>query len=142
MMQSENYIARNLAIGFLILGLVAWSIITLVSPKEYDPSTQPYLDAKQSISTQMLIRPYRKIFWTIAGTSLVLSGICALAARVRSNLKRGVRAKKTIDDRHQKDIVFIPLWNLNLTNKRADQTKKNTGLTLWRRKLCGATSAG
>ena len=79
-MMRRKEIARNLAIGFLVVGTIGAATISLVPQNQYDPSTQMYLNAKQPITTQVLIRSHWALCWTIVGTSLVISGICALFA--------------------------------------------------------------
>ena len=73
-------IARNLALALLTVGTIGAATIALVTPNQYDPSTQMYIDAKQPMTTQILIRSHWALCWTITGTSLVASGICALVA--------------------------------------------------------------
>jgi hypothetical protein len=77
-MRRKTEISRYLAIGFLALGLIAGAIIRLVPPTQYDLSTQMYVDAKQPITAQMLIRTHWGLCWAIVGASFAISGICAL----------------------------------------------------------------
>lgn len=82
-MKKRKEIAKYLSIAFLALGLIAASTAILPSPTRYDPGTQAYLNAKQPLTTQMLIRTHWNLIWAVAGASLGISAVCAFLANTK-----------------------------------------------------------
>lgn len=74
-------VLRHIAIGFFLMGLVAFGITGVMPPEKWDPSTQMWQNARQSISVRQSLYQHRNVVWPVGIASLGLAIVCGLMGR-------------------------------------------------------------